>query len=179
MKVIQGKHKGTILKGFEIDGTRPTMDRVKESLFAMIQNKVPNSIVLDLFAGSGNLGIEALSMGAQECYFVDKNNIACKIIKENLDKVRETGKIIKLDYLDALKTFDIKFDIIFLDPPYNTDYIDRSINLITKYDLLNEDGIIVCESNDVNKITVLSNYQVLKSKKYGEKMVIILKKNII
>ena len=179
MKVIQGKHKGTILKGFEIDGTRPTMDRVKESLFAMIQNKVPNSIVLDLFAGSGNLGIEALSMGAQECYFVDKNNIACKIIKENLDKVREAGKIIKLDYLDALKTFDIKFDIIFLDPPYNTDYIDRSINLITKYDLLNEDGIIVCESNDVNKITVLSNYQVLKSKKYGEKMVIILKKNII
>lgn len=179
MKIIQGKHKGTILKGFEIDGTRPTMDRVKESLFAMIQNKVPNSIVLDLFAGSGNLGIEALSMGAQECYFVDKNNIACKIIKENLNKVREAGKIIKLDYLDALKTFDIKFDIIFLDPPYNTDYIDRSINLITKYDLLNEDGIIVCESNDVNKITVLSNYQVLKSKKYGEKMVIILKKDII
>ena len=112
MKVIQGKHKGTILKGFEIDGTRPTMDRVKESLFAMIQNSITDSIVLDLFAGSGNLGIESLSMGAKEGYFVDKNNIACKIIKENLAKVREEGKVFKLDYIDALNSFTNKFDIV-------------------------------------------------------------------
>ena len=106
MKVIQGKHKGTILKGFDIDGTRPTMDRVKESLFAMIQNRINDSIVLDLFAGSGNLGIEALSMGAKECFFVDKNGIACKTIKTNLEKVREDGKIINSDYKAALNSFN-------------------------------------------------------------------------
>ena len=178
MKVIQGKHKGTILKGFEIDGTRPTMDRVKESLFAMIQTKVPDSVVLDLFAGSGNLGIEALSMGAKDCYFVDRNTIAYKTIKENLIKVKEDGKVFKLDYIEALSTFDNKFDIIFLDPPYDSDYIDKSIELITKYDLLNKDGIIVCESNDINKISFSSDYKVLKSRKYGDKIVIILEKNI-
>lgn len=178
MKVIQGKHKGTILKGFDIDGTRPTMDRVKESLFAMIQDKIKDSIVLDLFSGSGNLGIEALSMGAKKCYFVDKNSIACKTIKENLDKVKEDGEVVKLDYLDALKTFDTKFDFIFLDPPYNTDYINKSIELITEYGLLNNHGYIVCETNDINKVAKPNNYVVYKERKYGDKIVIILVKNM-
>ena len=177
MKVIQGKHKGTILKGFEIDGTRPTMDRVKESLFAMIQNSITDSIVLDLFAGSGNLGIESLSMGAKECYFVDKNNIACKIIKENLAKVREEGKVFKLDYIDALNSFTNKFDIIFLDPPYDTDYINKSLELISKNDLLNNDGIVVCESNDIAKVKYNSYFTSFKDRKYGDKMVVILKKS--
>lgn len=176
MKVIQGKHKGTVLKGFEIDGTRPTMDRVKESLFAMIQNKVLDSVVLDLFAGSGNLGIEALSMGAKSCIFVDKNSIACKTIKENLDKVRENEKILKLDYKDALSSFNNKFDIIFLDPPYDTDYIDNSLELISKLDLLSDRGIVVCESNDLNKIKYDDYYSGCKERKYGEKIVVILSK---
>ncbi len=176
MKVIQGKHKGTILKGFDIDGTRPTMDRVKESLFAMLQNYIIDSTVLDLFAGSGNLGIEALSMGAKECYFVDKNSIACKIIKENLDKVREDGKVIKKDYKDALQTFNNKFDIIFLDPPYHTDYINKSIELIIEKDLVDDKGLIVCESNSVDKIMIPDCYTELKNKTYGEKIVIILQK---
>lgn len=176
MRVIQGKHKGTILKGFDIDGTRPTMDRVKESLFAMIQNKVMDSVVLDLFAGSGNLGIEALSAGAKDCTFVDKNSIACKTIKENLDKVREEGTIIKLDYKDALATFNNKFDIIFLDPPYDTDYINKSLELISKFDILTNKGIVVCESNDLNKIKYDSYYQECKERKYGEKIVVILSK---
>ena len=176
MKVIQGKHKGTVLKGFEINGTRPTMDRVKESLFAMIQNRVSDSVVLDLFAGSGNLGIEALSMGANSCTFVDKNSIACKTIKENLDKVREVGTIVKLDYKDALSSFNNKFDIIFLDPPYDTDYIEKSLELISKFDLLNSDGIVICESNDLNKIKYDNYYQECKERKYGEKIVVILSK---
>lgn len=176
MRVIQGKHKGTILKGFDIDGTRPTMDRVKESLFAMIQNKIMDSVVLDLFAGSGNLGIEALSGGAKACVFVDKNSIACKTIKENLDKVREEGTIIKLDYKDALSTFNNKFDIIFLDPPYDTDYINKSLELISKFDILTNKGIVVCESNDLNKIKYDSYYQECKERKYGEKIVVILSK---
>lgn len=176
MKVIQGKHKGTVLKGFDINGTRPTMDRVKESLFAMIQNKVQDSVVLDLFAGSGNLGIEALSMGATKCYFVDKNNIACKTIKENLVKVKEEGEILKLDYKEALKTFNNKFDLIFLDPPYDTNYINESIKLISENDLLNDDGLIICETNNLSKVNVDEKYIVFKNKKYGEKIVIILKK---
>ncbi len=176
MKVIQGKYKGTVLKGFDINGTRPTMDRVKESLFAMLQNYINDSTVLDLFAGSGNLGIEALSMGAKESYFVDKNSIACKTIKENLDKVRAKGIIIKNDYKEAISLFDNKFDIIFLDPPYDTDYINKSIELINKYDILNNKGLIVCESNDINKIIIPERYNILKNKKYGEKIVVILEK---
>ena len=176
MKVIQGKHKGTILKGFDIDGTRPTMDRVKESLFAMIQNRINDSIVLDLFAGSGNLGIEALSMGAKECFFVDKNGIACKTIKTNLEKVREDGKIINSDYKAALNSFNNKFDIIFLDPPYNTDYINKSLELISTNNLLNNDGIIICETDNYDKLSFSNNYIEFKNRHYGEKIVVILKK---
>lgn len=179
MKIIQGKYKGIILKGFDINGTRPTMDRVKESLFAMIQDKVYGSMVLDLFAGSGNLGIEALSMGAKDCYFVDKNNIACKIIKENLNKVNEDRKVFQSDFKQALKSFDTKFDLIFLDPPYNTEYINECIQLINKYELLNNNGLIICESNNKDKITTLGEYDVLKEKKYGDKFVVILKNSNI
>ena len=84
MKIISGKYKGRVLEGFDINGTRPTMDRVKESLFGTIQNYVPNSIVLDLFSGSGNLGIEALSEGAKYAYLVDSNSKAINIIKKNI-----------------------------------------------------------------------------------------------
>ena len=81
MRVISGKYKGKILIGFDIDGTRPTMDRVKESVFAIIQNNIKNSVVLDLFAGSGSLGIESLSNGASECYFVDNNTSLINMLK--------------------------------------------------------------------------------------------------
>ena len=154
MKVIQGKHKGTILKGFDINGTRPTMDRVKESLFAMIQNDIYNKSCLDLFAGSGNLGIEALSMQAKQVVFVDHNQIAIKTIKENLSKVHEHAEVINLDYQKALNYFyqnHITFDIIFLDPPYQTDYIKKSIELIDKYNLLNKNGLLICESDAKEK----------------------------
>ena len=124
MKVISGKYKGRVLKGFDITGTRPTMDRVKESLFGTIQSYVPGSVVLDLFAGSGNLGIEALSEGASFAYLVDSNSKAIKVIKENINNIGITDiEVIHSDYKVALKSFNNKFDLIFLDPPYNTDYI--------------------------------------------------------
>ena len=107
MKVISGKYKGRKLDGFDIDGTRPTMDRVKESLFAIIQNYISESIVLDLFAGSGNLGIEALSEGAKYAYLVDKNIKCIKTIKKNVNNIGiENVKIIHNDYRKVLK--DIK-----------------------------------------------------------------------
>lgn len=178
MKIIQGKYKGRTLKGFDIEGTRPTMDRVKESLFAMIQNKINNSIVLDLFSGSGNLGIESLSMNAKDVVFVDKNRICFKTIKKNLSMINEEREVLNLDYIEALKILKekYKFDIIFLDPPYKGDLIEKSINLICEYDLLNENGIVVCETDDINKIKIPNVLKEVKNRKYGEKIVVILKK---
>lgn len=180
MKIISGIYKGRNLSGFDIDGTRPTMDRVKESLFAMIQDNIKESIVLDLFSGSGNLGIEALSEGAKEAYLVDKNIKACKITKENITKIGiKNANILNVDYKKALMYFkdnNIKFDVIFLDPPYNTDLIDKSINLISNYNLLNDQGKIICESNVLDKIIYNNNYQKIKEKKYGDKWVVILEK---
>ena len=104
MKIISGKYKGRNLLGFNIDGTRPTMDRVKESLFAMIQHYIDGADVLDLFAGSGNLGIEALSEGADVAYLVDKNRKACKIIQSNLHNLKiESANVFCMDYLQAIK----------------------------------------------------------------------------
>lgn len=180
MKIISGIYKGRNLSGFDIDGTRPTMDRVKESLFAVLQDKVKNSVVLDLFSGSGNLGIEALSEGAREAYLVDKNSKACKIMKDNINRIGvKNVNTYNMDYKKALEYFknnNIKFDLVFLDPPYNTDLIEKSIALITKYDLLKESAFIVCENNILDRIIYNDNYEKLKEKRYGDKWVVILRK---
>ena len=177
MKIISGKYKGRNIEGFMLDGTRPTMDRVKESLFAMIQNYLDNSVVLDLFSGSGNLGIEALSQGAKDITLVDSNYKAIKVIEKNLSNIGISANIINMDYKKALEYLkDKKFDIIFLDPPYKTNYIEESIKLITLYNILNDNGIIVCESDDLDKIVYSNDYEAIKDKKYGDKYIVILKK---
>ena len=182
MKVISGKYKGTNLNGYNLNGTRPTMDRVKESLFAMLQFDIEEKIILDLFSGSGNLGIESLSMKAKKVYFVDYNKKSIDCIKENLNKLRiskEEYEIINKDFEKALKQFyeeKIKFDIIFLDPPYKTDYIERAIELIVENNLLNHEGFIVCESDNLEKIPKYDFLKEIKSKKYGDKHIVILKK---
>ena len=179
MNVISGLYKGRIIEGFDMDGTRPTMERVKESLFATIQNNIDDAVVLDLFSGSGNLGIEALSEGAKYAYLVDYNVKAAKTIKRNLDTIGITNaEVINMDYLKALnylKDKDIKFDLIFLDPPYKTSFIEKSIDLITKNNLLKEDGLIICESDSLDRIVYNDNYKIIKDKKYGDKWVVILK----
>ncbi len=179
MKIISGKYKGRVLEGFDIAGTRPTMDRVKESLFAMIQSYLEDATVLDLFAGSGNLGIEALSEGAKEIYLVDKNKKSCQVINRNLKKIGiEASDIFCGDYKSALKKYreqSIKFDIIFLDPPYQTDLVKKSVEIIEKYELLSQNGIIVAESDILDKIIFSDKLEIVKSKKYGDKVVAILK----
>ena len=178
MKIISGKLKGRNIEGFNIDGTRPTMDRVKESLFATIQDSIPNSICLDLFSGSGNLGLEAISQGANYVYLIDNNKKSIEIINRNVEKlnVEEECTILNMDYKKAIEYLsDKKFDIIFLDPPYQTNYIEESIKLIDRYNILNEEGLIVCESDSLDKI-VYDNFSDVKSKRYGDKFIVILKK---
>ena len=180
MRIISGNLKGRVIKGYDIEGTRPTMDRVKESIFSSIQGYVTDSIVLDLFAGTGNLGFEAISNYAKECYFVDKNKKCTSLINDNIKLFNiDNAKVINDDYkgaLDSLNKFDIKFDIVFLDPPYkNNDYIDYSVEYIVKNNLLNEDGIIICEyDNTIN--TSYDELEVIKDKKYGDKFVLVFKK---
>lgn len=179
MKVISGKYKGRNIKGFDIIGTRPTMDRVKESLFATINAKLKGAIVLDLFAGSGNLAIEALSNGSIQAYFVDNNKIAINTIKENIKnlKITEKTNIYNMDYLEALKYFknnSLKFDIIFLDPPYKDKILTNILNIINEYNLLNENGIVILEY-EIDNIEY-QNYQLIKIKKYGSKYIMILTK---
>ena len=173
MRVISGKYKGKKLKGFAINGTRPTMDRVKESLFAMIQDKIVKSDCLDLFAGSGALGIEALSNGAWFCDFVDHNIISINTIKENTKNINEKFKIINCDYKKYLKSINKKYDIIFLDPPYNSNLISKALMYIEKYDLLKEGGLVVCEYENENIVT---NLKLIKEKNYGSKKIKIFEK---
>lgn len=178
MKVISGILKGRNIEGYNIEGTRPTMDRVKESLFSMIQNYIENAVVLDLFAGSGALAIEAISNGANSAYLVD-NNIKCiQTITKNINNFNIENKthIIKYDYKNALNLFknkNIKFDIIFLDPPYKNKDIPNIITFIIKNGLLNKKGIIVCEISDINLIKEYNNLELFKNKKYGDKYIII------
>ena len=170
MRIISGKYKGKNIIGYDIEGTRPTQDRVKESLFAIIQEEIIDSVVLDLFAGSGNLGIEALSNGANKCYFVDNNSKCCDVINKNLSNV-EGGIVLNKDYSEALKYFfnnNIKFNLIFLDPPYGWDCLDDVINKIINHDLLAESGLIICEY-EYDNFKEYNSLEVIKDKKYGYK----------
>ncbi len=170
MRVISGIYKGKKLEGFSIDGTRPTMDRVKESMFGMIQNYLKNAVVLDLFAGSGALGIEALSNGSSYCHFIDNNNVAIETIKKNTFNI-ENKTIIKSDGKEYLNKTDLKFDVIILDPPYNIG-LTNILKLIIKNNLLTDKGIIVCETEKEFE----AELEVIKEKSYGKKKVVILKK---
>ncbi|MBE6144374.1 MAG: 16S rRNA (guanine(966)-N(2))-methyltransferase RsmD [Firmicutes bacterium] len=177
MRIISGKYKGRNIEGYNIIGTRPTMDRVKESLIGIIQNKLKNSVCLDLFAGSGSIGIEFLSNGASSCYFVDNNKKVIDTIKMNINKIKieEESHLVLNDFHKALKLFkerNIKFDIIFLDPPYQNNYIQESLKIILEYNLLNKNGIIICEY-EVEDFSC--SLEIIKEKKYGSKKIRIYK----
>ena len=157
MRVISGIARGTKLYTLNGIKTRPTLDRIKESLFNIITLKVKDSNVLDLFSGSGALAIEALSRGASYAVLCDFSKDAIEIINKNIEKTRLNKKstIKKMDYkkcLQMLETSNSKFDIIFLDPPYDTDYIYKATKLILEYELLNENGIIIAETDDLDRI---------------------------
>ena len=161
--------------------TRPTADRVKEALFSIIQFDLPGAKVLDLFGGTGQLGIEALSRGANHAVFVDSREEACRLIKENLKrtKLESDAAVVRSDYLQYLQRCEEQFDIIFLDPPYKTNYIQKSVDLIIEKQLLNEDGIIVAETDELDKIlTQIKNEKIniYDIRKYGRVDIIFLKR---
>ena len=147
MRVITGKARGIVLKTPSGMATRPTADRVKEAIFNIIQFDIPTASVLDLFGGTGQLGIEALSRGANRAVFIDEREDACKLIKENLKrtKLEAYGRVIRSDYMPYLKSCKDKFDIILLDPPYAEVYLENSLKMITEIDILQAGGIIVTE----------------------------------
>ena len=147
MRVITGKARGVNLKTPEGIQTRPTADRVKEALFSVINFDIPGAVVLDLFGGTGQLGIEALSRGANRAVFVDESEKACLLIRENLrrTKLEQQSKVLRSDYLAFLHSCIDKFDIVFLDPPYAEVFLENAIKRITEIDILQSDGIIVTE----------------------------------
>ena len=147
MRVITGKARGVQLKTPDGLATRPTADRVKEALFSIIQFDIPGAKVLDLFGGTGQLGIEALSRGAKSATFVDAGEPACRLIKENLKRtlLEADGKVVRSDYMEFLNRCREQYNIIFLDPPYAEVFLENALKKITEIDILASGGIIVAE----------------------------------
>jgi len=179
MRVITGKARGTVLKTPDGMQTRPTTDRVKEAMFSIIQFDLPGAKVLDLFAGTGQLGIEALSRGAGSAVFVDQLDKACRLIRENLSKTKldSSAKIILNDYAAYLQSCNESFDIILLDPPYAEVFLEKCLKLITEIDILHSGGIIVCERPIDKDLSLdFSGYTRSKDYKYGNTLLTIYRK---
>ena len=180
MRVITGKARGVQLKTPEGLSTRPTTDRVKEALFSIIHFDIPGSAVLDLFAGTGQLGIEALSRGASSAVFVDASKDACNLVRENLrrTKLQSYSNVIQTEYMQYLRNCRQKFGIIFLDPPYTEEFLEKSLNLITEIDILQSGGIIVTE-RPLGKSLIgdFTGYTRSKDYKYGKIILTIFRKD--
>ena len=168
MRVITGTARSTPLKAPKGLETRPTLDQVKEGLFSAIQFDVPGARALDLFAGSGQLGIEALSRGARSAVFVDESRAAVQLVRANLALCRLQGDVVQGESLGYLRTCG-KFDLIFLDPPYDTGLLDKALENVVQFDILAEGGIIVCESRREKVLPQLrAPYHLLTERNYGK-----------
>jgi len=179
MRVITGKARGVQLKTPDGMQTRPTADRVKEALFSIINFDLPGAAVLDLFGGTGQLGIEALSRGAKSATFIDAREDACKIIRENLKrtKLEAQGRVVRSDYLAYLKRCREKFDIILLDPPYAEVFLENALKCITEIDILQTGGIIVAERPLGKELPWdFPGFSRSRDYKYGKTLITIYKK---
>ncbi len=168
MRVISGKARGTSLYSLEGSHTRPTTDRVKESMFSILNFNIPGGTVLDLFSGSGALGIEAISRGAQKCWFVENSKQAADIVRKNIEKTNsgENAVLKVMDFKAFLNSVDEKFDVILLDPPYNKKMCDEAMKIIFERNLLKDDGVIMCETEYGEVIT--TDFTKKKDYKYGK-----------
>ena len=147
MRVIPGTARGTVLKTPAGMQTRPTAERVKEALFSALHYDLPGMHVLDLFAGTGQLGIEALSRGAAHCVFVDARPDAAALVQENLRraKLESAARVVRSDAFAFLSACRAKFDLILLDPPYAGQILENALTRISEIDILSHRGIIICE----------------------------------
>ena len=180
MRIIGGKARGTKLYTLAGLATRPTLDRVRESIFNIIQINIQNSIFLDLFSGSGAMGLEAVSRGTKKAILCDNSKEAVNIIKKNVEKthLNEQIEVYNMDFEEALKGLKEKIDIIYIDPPYQTDYIKRSLELIQENKFLTSETIIILETDDEqriqNEIKDLK-FEITDKRKYGIAHILFLK----
>lgn len=182
MRIISGVARGTKLYTLEGESTRPTLDRVKEPLFSIIQNEIKNAVVLDLFAGSGALALEALSRGAKKAILCDKSRAAIEIIKKNIEKthLNEKSKVLCMDYQKCLDTINEKIDLIFIDPPYKLNIAVKAIDKIIEKQLLADNGLIVLETDEeereLEEIKIIGhNIKIIDLRTYGRVKLIFLK----
>ncbi len=172
MRVISGTARGRKLLSPQGNDTRPTTDRIKETLFNIISPKVPDAVFLDIFGGSGAIGIEALSRGAEFAVFIDNSPKAANLIRENLKLTRlsEKSLVLETDYKKALQLLseqNRQFGVIFLDPPYYKDFTEEALHLAVKYKLLADDGIIVTELGSKEPLPQVPGLQVYRQKNFG------------
>lgn len=165
MRVISGKYKGKILKSPISNNIRPTGDKVKQGLFTKLQFFVQDKVVLDLFCGSGALGIEAISRGAKKVYFVDKDRRSIALTKQNLSGLEGDFKVINSNFTQALNNFHETFDLILIDPPYASGVYTDALNIIKDKNLLSKDGILVCEHP--NELVFDTPFVIFDQKRYG------------
>ena len=181
MRIITGSARGMTLETIEGEEiTRPTSSRVKEGMFSAIQFEIAAKRVLDLFAGSGQLALEALSRGAESAVIIDESEKAVEIIKKNAKKTNlmKQCRIARQDYSEYLKSAKGReqFGIIFLDPPYSKDMPGEILKKVARADILADDGIVVCETDKDNMDGDIYNFEFVKKYKYGSTFVTIFRK---
>lgn len=179
MRIITGEYRGRRLESPAGYDVRPTSDKVKEAVFNIIMNEVWDATCVDLFAGTGNLGLEALSRGAKKCYFGDNSWESINLIKNNVKMCRAEDKsvIIAGDYSKILGRINEKVDIFFLDPPYKDGLYENCLEIIDSLDLLSEEGIIVAEHGVRDYVPeTVGSLEIIKERKYGKIMVTIYAK---
>jgi len=170
MRIIAGSLKGRKLESLKGNDVRPTGDKVKEAIFSMIDEYLEESVVVDLFSGTGNLGLEALSRGAKKCYFGDNRPESIRVTKANIEycKVAEQSVVFAGHFEKVLSKLPEKADIIFLDPPYDKGFMISCFEKICALEVLNENGIIVAEHGLNEKLpAVLCGFSKIKERRYG------------
>ncbi len=177
MRVIGGNKRGLKLVGFEGDSVRPTTDRVKENIFNIIGPYISGANTLDLFGGTGALTVEALSRGAQSAVVCDISESSLALIRTNLEKsgYAQQARVVRGDGVQFAANAKDKFDVIFIDPPYDSDLLERSLAAIAKNQCICPDGIIVCEREYEKALPNLSGLDVMKDKKYGRVQILVLR----